>query len=132
MGGAKYKLNDYNLLAVAIAQSSIVGLYGGGTGPILVTSPDCFGWESRITDCSGFHSNRLTFCNHVNDIGVACQPETLCTNGEVKLRGSMATNEGRVEVCIDNNWGTVCDDGWDTLDARVVCNQLGYDVQKGV
>ena len=35
--------------------------------------------------------------------------------------------EGRLEICINSNWSTICDDMWDDTDARVVCRQLGYD-----
>ena len=34
--------------------------------------------------------------------------------------------EGTVLVCYNNTYGTVCDDFWDELEARVVCNSLGY------
>ena len=34
--------------------------------------------------------------------------------------------EGRVEICKNNQYETVCDDRWDQLEAKVVCRQLGY------
>ena len=51
-----------------------------------------------------------------------------CTNGEVRLVGESAGNEGRVEVCYDRQWGAVCSDYWDDIDAKVVCRQLEYAV----
>ena len=52
-----------------------------------------------------------------------------CTTGQVRLAGGNIPNEGRVEICIGNAWGTVCDDNWDSNDATVVCRQLGYSTQ---
>ena len=49
-----------------------------------------------------------------------------CVNGALRLIGGTLSSQGRVEICNNNAWGTVCDDGWGTPDAQVVCRQLGY------
>ena len=49
-----------------------------------------------------------------------------CNNRDIRLAGGTQKIEGRVEVCSNGVWGTVCDGGWDSLDATVVCRQLRY------
>lgn len=49
-----------------------------------------------------------------------------CEEGTVRLRGSRSAFGGRVEVCVELSWTTICDETWDNLDASVVCRQLGF------
>ena len=48
-----------------------------------------------------------------------------CQDGDVRLRGGRHYREGSVEVCRNQQWGAVYDDGWDENDSAVACRQLG-------
>ena len=52
---------------------------------------------------------------------------TGCKEGEVRLFGGSSANNGRLEICHSNIWGTVCDDGWNLKNSLVACRQLGYN-----
>ena len=56
----------------------------------------------------------------------------MCDDGEVRIvdaDGKTCGPNGRVEICFDNTWGTVCDSSWDSYDASVVCGQLGFSTE---
>ena len=44
----------------------------------------------------------------------------------MQLAGSSYNNVGRIDLCINGTWGTICSNSFDTKDASVVCQQLGY------
>lgn len=49
-----------------------------------------------------------------------------CTEGSVRLVDGVVEQGGRVEVCVNGVWGSICDIGWDKTDALVICQQLGF------
>ena len=49
-----------------------------------------------------------------------------CTDGELRLAGERTTVTGRLEVCYNKAWGTVCNYAWGDEDSHVACGQLGF------
>ena len=105
----------------------------------------CSGSQLTLLQCShrGLGSHN---CGHNEDVSVRCSGSKTgslhnlkifsdlswclytgsCTNGDVRLVGGSNSTSGRVEVCANNQWGTVCDDYWGNNDAKVICRMLSY------
>ena len=49
-----------------------------------------------------------------------------CDHGDIRLSDGPTMFEGRVEVCVDDEWVTVCNDFWGHNEMAVVCRQLGF------
>ena len=45
---------------------------------------------------------------------------------ELRLVGGSTPYTGRIEVKYNGEWGTVCDDWFDSRDARVFCSMMGF------
>ena len=134
-----WQLNPLTLGARTYSSST----FGQGHSSIMFGYVYCSGNEDSLFDCRRNVFSVTSYCsNHKYDLGLKCERKiyfiyifikitccvfslALCKDGTVQLQGGSQT-QGRVEVCVNGTWGTVCSDFWDNADASVVCRQLGY------
>ena len=57
---------------------------------------------------------------------LANTPPMVCEDGDIRLQGGRTPAEGRVEICFNDRWGTICDDEFGKQEASVVCRQQGF------
>jgi len=66
------------------------------------------------------------FCNLLCPYTAHPDENENCTDRDLRLIDGTTSLEGRVEMCYERRWGTVCDDLWGANDAKVACRQLGF------
>uniref|UniRef100_A0A8C4T633 SRCR domain-containing protein n=1 Tax=Erpetoichthys calabaricus TaxID=27687 RepID=A0A8C4T633_ERPCA len=99
-------------------EAKVLGYFGYGSGPILLDNVDCDGSEPFLSDC--FHLGWGNLRRHGENIQIPRREDP-----GIRLVNGRHRCEGRVELYLEKQWGTVCDDAWDLKDARVVCRQMG-------
>ena len=89
------------------------------------------------------HSNHVHMCTLYSMVTTLWQcstgistPNGNCSDGQLRLEGGsddvvQETREGRVEICINNAWGTVCRTLFGNPDAQVACHELGGFYREG-
>ncbi|XP_068245938.1 neurotrypsin-like isoform X2 [Palaemon carinicauda] len=98
--------------------------FGEGFGIIGADDLQCTGEEKSLVNCPGFLYGDEN-CFHSEDAGVFCHYGTL----SVQLVDGATQSSGRVEVRSSTlpSSASICDTGFDDLDAQVICRMLGYD-----
>uniref|UniRef100_A0A8C7C5Y7 Lysyl oxidase homolog n=1 Tax=Oncorhynchus kisutch TaxID=8019 RepID=A0A8C7C5Y7_ONCKI len=103
------------------------GRLGQGMGPVHMNEVECSGFEKSLTEC--YFNRDALGCSHEEDAAVRCNVPAMGFQNKLRLSGGRNPFEGRVEVLAEKNdslvWGTVCSDSWGTMEATVVCRQLG-------
>ena len=81
----------------------------------------CTGIEQQLNSC--LFDSSLN-CGHHEDAGVICPG--YCTEGEIRLADTIdSLYSGRVEVCFQGEWASVCLDEWSNEEAQVICEAIG-------
>ena len=96
---------------------------------MLILNPvkNCYHGNSSYHDNSSYHGNSgctITFVVLYSTISTV--PNPACVGGSIRLAAGSNPMQGRVELCINGQWGTVTHDGWSALDALVACKQAGF------
>ena len=82
---------------------------------------------------SAFCTTRLSQLTHSNTCLhlTANAPPKVCEDGQIRLIGGRTATraDGRVEICFNDRWGTVCDDNFGVQEAAVVCRQQGFPAE---
>jgi len=64
---------------------------------------------------------------HNNIYECSFTAEINCTEGDIRLIGTVGHYNGDVIICHQNVWGYICGEMWDSNDGMVACHQLGFE-----
>ncbi|KAK0090170.1 hypothetical protein PV325_002595 [Microctonus aethiopoides] len=111
--------------AVGMMVAGILDARGNGPNNILMTLKEEIiidnDDETEINDTS-MPDNLTNGVTEIVSKAIVDESEMV----SVRLLGGRSNREGRLQIRIDDKWGTVCNYGWTIRDAALVCHQLGF------
>ena len=117
----------FNLLASPAGSIAVTRqAYPNNALDSVVSAVQCDGSELSLLECPLSYLSPAI--SSPNDAAVVCQARSTvfsnCSYGDIRLVNGSNQLEGRLEICINNVWGTICSQGFTADDAETVCNQL--------
>ncbi|MCG8625906.1 MAG: scavenger receptor cysteine-rich domain-containing protein, partial [Proteobacteria bacterium] len=93
----------------------------------VVSAVQCDGSELSLLECPLSYLSPAI--SSPTDAAVVCQAQSTvssnCSYGDIRLVNGSNKLEGRLEICINKVWGTICSQGFTADDADIVCSQIG-------
>ena len=74
-------------------------------------------------------NNNDNSCSFVLPLVPATTMEADCSDGDLQLVDGSNPLEGRVEICVNRAWGSICDSGFGKEEAEVICTQLASQMK---
>ena len=108
--------------------------------PSLLKYVYCVGNEDMLLDCTYSKvSSSQSLHRYYSIAAVLCQGSATqlnntneCISGEVQLANSSNNIEGRVEICTEGIWVSVCYRNWGIEETHAFCKQLLGHPAKGI
>ncbi|XP_052102367.1 scavenger receptor cysteine-rich domain superfamily protein-like isoform X2 [Mytilus californianus] len=121
------------MFASGIAYKHYTGTSQFTYAPRLLSNINCNGTEAYLHQCYNLNWGKIGYCSTETAAGVMCSTNSSASlDLKVRLVNGFFNMEGRVEIMILRNWGTICTNSLTQAEAQVICNVADFNNTIGI